>query len=124
MANAFTLASETTASTSYTNLATVGPQVSVTTGTLALVLFACGIDNTVTNGASEASVMVTGASSVAASTDWSLRRDGLASSNSLILGRAHMFSGLTPGTNTFRMQYKVGSGTGSFFNREIVVLPF
>ncbi|MGY5634230.1 hypothetical protein ACW7N6_38465 [Streptomyces sp. UC1A3] len=124
MASASVNTPQNTSSTAYGDLATPGPSVTVTTGSLALVMFSSGIDNTVTNGASEASVQVSGASSVAASVDWCLRRDGVNASNTFRYGTAHMFSGLVPGQNTFTMKYKVGSGIGNFFSREIIVLPF
>lgn len=124
MANAVVAAPQTTASTSYANLATVGPQVTVTTGTLAMVLFASRIQNSLTNGAAEVSVEVTGASAIGASGEWSIKLDGIASSNALRMGMIHMFSGLTPGSNTFTMKYLVGSGTGTFSSRELIVLPF
>jgi hypothetical protein len=124
MANASVLTSESTSSTAYADLATVGPQVTVSTGSLALVLFSSRIGNSLTNGAAEVSVAVSGASSVAANANWSIKLDGIASTNNLRNGCAHMFSGLTPGTNTFTMKYLVGSGTGTFAARELIVLPF
>lgn len=124
MSNAAVTAPQTTASTTYTDLATVGPQVTVTTGALAMVLFASRIQNSLTNGAAEVSVAVTGASAVGASGEWSIKLDGIASANALRMGMVHMFSGLTPGSNTFTMKYLVGSGTGTFSSRELIVLPF
>ena len=124
MSNQSVATSQTTSSTSYTDLATVGPTVAVTTGTLAMVLFASRIQNSLTNGAAEVSVAVSGASSVAANGAWSLKLDGIASANALRLGMVHMFSGLTPGSNTFTLKYLVGSGTGTFSDRELIVLPF
>jgi hypothetical protein len=88
------------------------------------VLFSSRIGNSLTNGAAEVSVAVSGASSVAANANWSIKLDGIASTNNLRNGCAHMFSGLTPGTNTFTMKYLVGSGTGTFAARELIVLPF
>lgn len=37
--------------------------------------------------------------------------------------RTFVIDGLTAGTNTFTLQYKVGSGTGNFANRSITVQP-
>jgi hypothetical protein len=117
------LTSETTAATSYTNLATIGPVVTVSTGPTVMVMFSADIDNTVVNGASSASVAVSGASVVAASNNWRICRDGLAAGNKIRFGTTHLFTGLTPGSNTFTMQYLVGSGTGTFDAREMIVLP-
>jgi hypothetical protein len=125
MSNSFISAAQTTTSTTYTDLATPGPSVTATTGTLALVLYGCGLDNTIDNASSEASIKVSGATSIAPSVDWALRRDGAVGTNSCRYGAVHMFSGLTPGANTFTMQYQVGpASTGSFFSRELIVLPF
>lgn len=124
MANAAVTASQSTASTTYTDLATVGPQVTVTTGTLAMVLFASRIQNSLTNGAAEVSVAVTGASAVGASAEWSIKLDGIAAANANRQSMVHLFSGLTPGSNIFTMKYLVGSGTGTFSSRELIVLPF
>ena len=124
MSNQVVTTSESTSSTSYTDLTTVGPTVTATTSTLAMVLFASRIQNSLTNGAAEVSVAVSGASSVAASANWAIKMDGIASANNIRMGMAHVFTGLTAGSNTFTMKYLVGSGTGTFAARELIVLPF
>jgi hypothetical protein len=68
-------------------------------------------------------VAVSGASSVAANDNWALIRDGLAAVNILQMGDFHLFTGLTAGSNIFTMQYKVGSNTGTFVRRELLVIP-
>jgi hypothetical protein len=117
------LTSETSASASYTNLATTGPLVTVTTGTIAIVAFAATSSNSSTNSATYTSVGVTGASSVVASDNWCILNDGVAATNASRFGVTHFFTGLTPGSNTFTMKYKAGSGTGTWLGREISVLP-
>ena len=114
-------AQESTTSTTFTDLATAGPSVTVATGTTALItitseMFSPG------GQASMASVAVSGASTIAAidanrirASEQSTLAVGIASSRSFIL------SGLTAGNNTFTMKYKVTSGTGQFLNRTIVV---
>jgi hypothetical protein len=115
---------QSTTSTSYTNLATNGPAVTVTTGTRALVIINCSMLNSSTNS-SFASFAVTGATSVSATDDYAIRhRDGTGSSGEEHMGRAHLFTSLTAGSNTFTMKYRVIGGTGSFDNREIIVIPF
>lgn len=116
--------SQSTAVTSYTDLATAGPSVSVTTSDRAVVFYASDISNSGVNGASSASVAVSGATSVGASSAWRILQDGVAASNVNRVGAAHMFTGLNAGTNTFSMKYQAGSGTATFANREIIVLPF
>lgn len=115
--------SQTTASNAFTNLATVGPVVTVTTGTQAIALFSAGIDSDTLDASAFASVQVSGSSSVAASDNWSLIRDGLDANNILQCATFHLFAGLTPGSNTFTMVYKVGSNTGTFLHRELLVIP-
>lgn len=117
-------ASQTTTSTTYTALATVGPAATVTTSDRAVVFYACELSNSLSNGASSFSVAVSGASSVASSDQWRGVQDGVAAANVNRIGIAHLFTGLTAGSNTFTLQYKVGSGTGTYAQREIVVLPF
>lgn len=114
---------ETTTSTTYVDLATPGPSVSVTSGTIALVWFAAEIANNTNNSLAKCSVEVSGASSVAVSDLWTLSMDGNAANNYSRGSMMHTFTGLTPGTNTFKMKYAVGSNTGSFKTREINVFP-
>jgi hypothetical protein len=115
-------ASETTASTSYTDLATPGPAVTTTTGNRAMVFIRCAMENTGT-GASFMTVEVSGASSIAASDTLAININGLAASR-WRLGSMYMISSLTAGSNTFTAKYKAGSGTGTWLNRQVAVLPF
>ena len=114
---------ETTASSTYVDLATAGPSISVVTGTIAIVLFACEMADNVVNSLTKCSVQVSGASSVAASDSWMLSMDGNATNNFSRGAMTHVFTGLTAGTNTFMMKYAVGSNTGTFKTREINVIP-
>lgn len=117
-------AQQGTTSTTYTNLATSGPAVTVTTGTIAIVLFASGMSTSATDTAAWASVEVTGASTVAASDTWSVQMDGITLGNFIRYGMAHVFTGLNPGSNTFRMRYRAGgSSTANFRDRTIGVIP-
>lgn len=116
-------ANETTTSTSYVDLATPGPLVSVVSGTIALVWFAVEIANNTSNSLAKCSVEVSGASTVAVSDAWMLSMDGNAANNYSRGSMCHVFTGLAPGTNTFKLKYAVGSNTGSFKTREINVFP-
>lgn len=117
------LTSQSTSSTSYTDLATVGPTLTATTGTIALVWFSAALSTNVTNSQSLCSVAVSGASSVAASDNWAAFSDGIASGNFVRFGQMHVFTGLTIGSNTFTMKYRAGSNTATFQWRELSVLP-
>ncbi len=114
---------ESTTSTSYVNLATTGPTVTVSTGTIALVWYAVEIANNTSNSLAKCSVEVSGASSVTASDAWMLSMDGNAANNYSRGSMCHTFTGLTSGNNTFTLKYAVGSNTGSFKNREINIFP-
>lgn len=122
---------QTTTSTSYTNLASVGPVVTVTTGTAALVLWSAGMANTSANSQMVVSVAVSGATTVAENDNWAIITDGMAAWSNPNepadqhnrRGAAKLFTGLNAGSNTFTMKYKVGSGTGRFRYRELIVYP-
>lgn len=117
---------EDTTSDTYVNLATTGPSVTVTCGTIAIVLFAASHALSGTDRAGLTSVTVSGASSVAASDAWCILTDGVSAGNFIRSSGSHVFTGLTPGSNTFRLQYRRGAGavtTATFQYREISVIP-
>lgn len=114
-------ASESTTSTSYTKLTTLGPSVTITTGTAALVWFGSHIENNTADAASFVSVEVSGASTVAASNEWCIEQDGHNAGNAVRRSMFKHFTGLTAGSNRFTMQYKVGSNTGTFNYRHMAV---
>lgn len=111
--------SQTTTSGTFTDLATAGPAVTVTTGTMALVALRCQMSN---SGAS-ASVMgfaVSGATTVAASLEDAISNVG---TNEVRIGASFLVTGLTAGSNTFTAKYMVGGGTSTFSGRDIIVIP-
>lgn len=114
---------ETTASTTYADLATSGPAVTLTlAGTTAVIWINSGcVYKTTTGNTAYISAAVSGATTVAAS-------DANASNNGSYLattcasnGRTLALTGLTPGSNTFTLKYRVDGGTFHFVNRGIVV---
>lgn len=118
---AFVNPTETTTSNSFTDLTTPGPAVTAGTGSEALVLFAAQLTHSAADF-SLVSVEVSGASSISPSDDYALAsQQGTSLMQS---GHFMYFSNLVPGTNTFTLKYRVGSGTGSFRRRRIVVMPF
>jgi hypothetical protein len=114
-----------TTSTSYTG--TSGPTVTVTTGSQALVFFKSKMWNTTSNAATLMSVEVSGASTITAVNDWDIQMAGLTagstSDNFVQVAMAHHFKELTPGSNTFQCKMRVGSGTGGYDNRQLMVWP-
>lgn len=107
--------SQTTASTSYAALATVGPTVTATTGTSALVAVHAGTSNS-GSGFSLMGYNVSGASTIAAGDDRAVGTGGFGSG-------LFFQTGLTPGSNTFTSVYRVQSGTGTYSTRHILVVP-
>lgn len=113
---------QTTTSTSFTDLATTGPAVTLTTGTRALVFITAGVDNTSAGANSLAAAAVTGATTdAAADARAALHESAIANAGERATS-LHMFTGLTAGSNTFTMRYRVTAGTGSWENRQIVVI--
>ncbi|MER5252885.1 hypothetical protein [Streptomyces sp. NPDC002855] len=113
------LTQESTTSTSYTNLATVGPSVTVTTGTRALVFTHCQLFNTTADTAVFASWAMTGATTRSAFDVTAISLDG----PNCQVGDMDLLTDLTPGSTTFTMKYRVAAGTGFFLNRKIIVMP-
>jgi TPP-dependent 2-oxoacid decarboxylase len=120
----FVSTSETTTSTSYTNLATTGPSVTCETGTSAFVFHAVQLANSLSSGLSACSWAISGDTTRAAQDSTSIIIDGAGAGQHMRMADVDFLTTLTPGTNTFTEQYKVGSGTGTFVNRAIMVFPF
>ena len=113
---------DTTSSTSFTDLdATDGPTVSVRTGSKAFVIISglMRVNNT-TTAVSRMSYEVSGASSISAADNFSIRNTGAAA---IMPSFAHVVENLTPGNNTFTAKYRVSSSTGEFSTRRITVFP-
>lgn len=112
--------SETTTSTAYTDLATSGPAVTVTTGTVAMVSLRGEIFNSAAGNASIMSFAISGATTSAAADAKSVYVKGTAAFG---IGGVFRATGLTAGSNTFTAKYRVDAGTGTFVNRQIIAWP-
>lgn len=115
--------SETTTATSYGNLATAGPTVTVTTGAQAIVGIAARMSNNQVAGTESMSFGVTGATTLTAA-DWdAVKCQSAGSSGSQNrMGVVRYCSGLTAGSNTFTCKYKTSAGTATFNDRHIWVM--
>jgi len=104
---------------------TVGPAVTVTTGTQALVIYTSYMANSASIGGALMSYAVSGASTIAASLTNAARQvAGAATGSSERWSTVSFQSGLTPGSNTFTTKYTTATGgTASFFERELTVIP-
>lgn len=114
-------ATGTTTSATYTATLSgspgTNPSVSLVTGTSALVMFATGMFASAGSGAM--SVAVSGATTLAANTNYGVQTS---SANSSDYARTFILTGLTAGTNTFTLQYNAaGGGTQSFLRRNLTV---
>lgn len=111
--------SETTTSTTYDDLTTIGPQIaSLNTGTKVFVWINCTLSSSVTTNAARASFEVAGASTITAI-------DGRSIASTLTTGIRCGVSTLldvTAGNNTFTMKYKHSGGTGTFSSRRLQVM--
>lgn len=117
----------TTTSTTYDDLdgpAAVGPSVTLTTGSQALVFYHAQAINSGA-GSARVSVDVSGATTIASADNRSIATFGSAD-NGVGAMTAVFYTGglaLNPGSNTFTMKYRVSSGTGTFDDRRIFVMP-
>jgi hypothetical protein len=120
--------SESTSSTTYVNLATVGPSVTVQTSTKAIVAFGARIgDNSNTAGtpSTTMSVGVTGATTIAADVSWSagiIQPTALGRQVAIYTSRWYLFT-LTAGSNTFTCKYATSSDSPTFDHRSLHVIP-
>lgn len=120
--------SQATSSTSYTDLATVGPSVTVTIGAngLALVLFSTIQTNSSASGYSDCSIDISGATTISANTNGATnnRRTYWLGTVDNKQAFGYLFTGLTPGSTTFKMQYRaIVTGTATFSGRHLSVIP-
>lgn len=109
---------ESTTSTSYTDLSTEGPEVTLTTGAFALCFPASRVFNT-SGGVAYASFLITGATSGDTVSDGR----GVANQGSDDLRAASVqLMATTPGSNIFTMKYRVSSATGTYQSRRLCVM--
>jgi hypothetical protein len=118
-ASARVVTSQSTTSSTYTDLATSGPAVTLTTGTKALVIIG-GKLQAAAGWTCEMSYAVSGATTISANNEWAISSyDNLNQQFSF----ASTQVSLTAGSNTFTAKYRDQSTTGATFaNRYIIVI--
>lgn len=119
------LAAVSTTSTTFTSPSTSpGPSLTIDTDTQCVVMYECHIKNETAGTAAWASIAVSGATTEAASDSWAIRGQRPAEETSC-QAQFRWFTTLTPGTNTFTMQYKTGNAadTATFRRRRLMALP-
>lgn len=112
---------QTRSNATYGDLATVGPTVTLTTGTAALVIWTTGIVLGDVNREANVSVAISGATTRSATNDYRLIFSVNGASGVSGFSYTHLFTDLTPGSNTFTLKYAT-SGLCSFFRRKLVVI--
>ena len=117
---------QSTSSTSYVDLSTVGPQVTVTTGTESLVFLTCAQSNDGVGFSAFMAVGISGATTRAATDDDALQLLSATAGASHRATRTTFLTGLTAGSNTFTAKYRTDSGgnPANFNLRQIIVIPF
>ena len=119
---------ETTTSTSYTSTlsggsGTAGPSLTVTCGSKALVAFHSKQITSVNDINVYQSYTIGSPTSLAASDNWAVSEDAV--NLDIFHGITLLEPNVTPGSQTFTCQYRVGGATtGSFGNRRLNVVPF
>jgi hypothetical protein len=113
---------QTTTSTSYTDLSTAGPAVTITTGTKALVLINATCYKQGSGSNAFVGFAVSGATTLAASDTTAMNWVNQAYYDNRFSVSTRV-TGLTAGSNTFTLKYRSnGGGTAEYFNREIIVI--
>lgn len=112
---------QSTTSTSYADLATPGPAVTVNIGAngAALVIIQGG-----PYGAATQKIMsyaISGANTASPVDEKGVRNDNAAYQGGMTA--VSLLTGLTAGSTTFTCKYKTASGTANFYNRTIIVIP-
>lgn len=125
-ATAVVATGEATSSTTFADLATAGPAVTITTGTKALVTLTAHLQHDTANAFARMAFEVSGATTIAASNSRGLKiRAGAAGSEVQVQGSAtYLVTGLTPGVNTFTAKYlsSTAGGSAHFEDRSIIVV--
>lgn len=112
---------ETTATTSYTDLTTPGPAVTVTVPASGKVLIGWSAQLYDVTGNAFMSVALSGENTVAATDDYCLFVPTAAGSGQFAF--ATMLEGLTPGSTTFTCKYRAGGGNPHWLRRRIWAIP-
>lgn len=122
--------SQTTTSTSYTDLATSGPAATVTVGANGILLvgvYARAVNNT-SNAFAKMGFALSGANTQAAADNYAFAAQAYAGGAVNRTGSSWLVTGLTPGSTVVTAKYAVetgggGSGTGTFADRRLFAIP-
>ena len=113
------LTQETSTRTTYGNITTTGPTVTVTTGALAITSVSAQMFNSGANNM-YSSYAISGATTDASSDTRALAFQ--AGAGDQIRATSTVLSTLTGGSNTFKVEYRTSAGTGTWDDRRILVI--
>jgi hypothetical protein len=114
---------ESTTSSSFTDLATVGPTVTLTTGTKAWVIISARMRHSGVGDWPQMGVEVSGASSVSPAFGKLATFTEPTSNYQWVCTASFVYTGLTAGSNTFKAKYRsYTGGTSAYQDRYIQVI--
>ena len=99
-------------------------EVTVTTGTRAMVFFKCLLSNNTAGSRTILSYSVSGATTTVASGNRAIDYESGAANDSAEFGGFDQVTGLTAGSNTFTLEGRVTANTGTITRPEIAVIAF
>jgi hypothetical protein len=116
-------ATETTSSSTYTDLATAGPAITMTTGTKALVIVSAAVNTAkIQNATYFMGYEVSGATTIAATDTTALATGPDSNSGAILIASRASLVSLTAGSNTFTAKYRRTANTPTFSERNIFVM--
>lgn len=126
-AAAYVSTSQATTSATYTDLTTTTDQVTVDVGSsgMALVSVSSKLMGSLAGNSAYASFAISGATTQAATDAYAITyvpfTNGMG--GNIPVSGSWVVTGLAAGSTTFKQKYRVGSGTGTFADRRISVIP-
>jgi hypothetical protein len=116
---------ESTTSSSYVDLTTVGPSrtLSLVSGQKALVIVEC-VPWGATDGTAYMSFAVSGAALTQAATDANAAQNRTNANDKSMCTRVSIITATATGTCTVTSKYRCTAGTANFFNRRLIVKKF
>lgn len=119
-ADAIVETSEATTSTSYTDLTTAGPSVTVTSGPKLIIHTTADLVCNTAGQTARATFNVSGATTITENDVRALKN----TSTTNLRATVTTVIAVTPGVNTVKMVYRTsGTSTATFANRRLIVLP-
>jgi len=116
-------AEDRAAAMSYGDLETVGPTVTVTTGSRAIIMMSASLVNHTGANTTLMTYQVSGATTIAASDNRALIVDGVTADMNNQRGQIMFEETLNPGENTFTLKYQAPNNPATISNRFIGVWP-